>query len=88
MRTEWSHQEEVSQSRGTTNYRWRVARKGSETRQKPETEQDRRESIGEECSIPRGKCAAKRRRIIWGKGGTNNMENRERIQGRRRKKYV
>jgi len=65
-----------------------VARKGSETRQKPETEQGRKESIGEGCGVPRGKCAAKRRRIIWRKGGTNNMENRGRIQGRRRRKYV
>jgi len=65
-----------------------MVRKGSETRQKPETEQGRRESIGEECSMPRGKCAAKRRRIIWGKGGTNNMENGGRIQERRRRKYV
>ena len=65
-----------------------MTRKGSETRQKPETEQSRRESIGEECSAPRGKCIAKRRRIIWGKGGTNNMENGGRIQRRRRRKYV
>ena len=35
--------------------------------------------------MPRGKCTAKRRRIIWGKRGTNNIENRRRIQrGRRR----
>jgi len=64
MRTKWGHQKEVSQSRGTTNHHWRVARKGSETRQKPEIEQDRRESIREECGTPRRKCAAKRRRII------------------------
>ena len=38
--------------------------------------------------MPRGKYAAKRRRIIWGKGGTNNVENGGRIQGRRRRKYV
>ena len=41
-----------------------VARKGSETGQKPETKQGRRESTGEKCSVPRGKCTAKRRRII------------------------
>jgi len=52
-----------------------VTRKSGETRQKPETEQDRRESIGEECGAPRGKCIAKRGRIIWEKRGTNNMEN-------------
>ena len=57
-----------------------MARKGSETRQKLETEQGRRESIGEKYSMPRGKCTAKRGRIIWGKRGTNNVEN-----GRRRK---
>jgi len=65
-----------------------VARKGSETRQKPETEQGRRESIGEECDVPRGKCTAKRRRIIWGKRGTNNVENGRGIQRKRRKKYT
>jgi len=65
-----------------------VVRKGGKTRQKPETEQGRRESIGEECSAPRGKCAAKRRRIIWGKRGTNKVENRRRVQRRRRRKYV
>ena len=52
-----------------------MARKGGETKQKPETEQGRRESIGEECDMPKRKCAAKRRRIIWGKRGTNDMEN-------------
>ena len=46
-----------------------MARKSGETGQKPETEQSRRESIGEECGMPRGKCIAKRRRIIWGKRG-------------------
>ena len=56
-----------------------MTRKSGETRQKPETEQDRRESIGEECGVPRGKCIAKRRRIIWGKRGTNNVENRRRV---------
>ena len=65
-----------------------MARKGDETRQKPETEQGRRESIGKECGMPRGKCTAKRRKIIWGKRGTNNVENRRREQRRRRRKYV
>jgi len=65
-----------------------VARKGGETRQKPKTKQGRGESIGEECSVSRGKCAAKRGRIIWGKRRTNNMENGRRIQRRRRRKYT
>jgi len=65
-----------------------VARKGSKTRQKLETEQGRRESIGEECGMPRGKCAAKRRRIIWRKRRTNNVENRRGIQRKRRRKYT
>jgi len=65
-----------------------MARKGSETRQKPETEQGRRESIGEEFSTLRGKCAAKRRRIIWGKRGTNNVENGRGIQRKRRRRYT
>jgi len=38
--------------------------------------------------MPKRKCVAKRGRIIWGKGGTNNIENRGRIQGRRRRKYI
>ena len=38
--------------------------------------------------MPRGKCAAKRRRIIWRKGGTNNIENRGRIQKGRRRKHI
>ena len=38
--------------------------------------------------MPRGKCIAKRRRIIWKKGGTNNMENGERIQRKRRRKHI
>ena len=65
-----------------------MVRKSSETGQKPETKQGRRESIGEEYGVPRGKCAAKRRKIIWGKRGTNNVENRRRVQRRRRRKYV
>jgi len=88
MRTKQGHQEEVSRGRRTTNHHWRVARKGSETGQKPETKQGRRESTGEECGAPRGKCTAKRRKIIWGKRGTNNVENRRRVQRRRRRKYV
>ena len=65
-----------------------MAGKSSETRQKPKAEQGRRESIGEEYSVPRGKCAAKRRKIIWRKRGTNNVENRRRVQRRRRRKYI
>ena len=65
-----------------------MVRKGSETGQKPETKQGRRESTGEECGAPRGKCTAKRRRIIWGKRGTNNVENGRRIQRKRRRKYT
>jgi len=56
-----------------------VVRKSSETRQKPKAEQDRGKSVGEEYGVPRGKCAAKRGRIIWGKRRTNNMENGGRI---------
>jgi len=65
-----------------------VAGKSGETRQKPKAEQGRRKSIGEEYGVPREKCAAKRRKIIWGKRGTNNVENRRREQRRRRRKYV
>jgi len=65
-----------------------VAGKSNETRQKPKAEQGRRKSIGEEYSAPRGKCAAKRRKIIWRKRGTNNVENRRRKQRRKRRKYV
>ena len=60
-----------------------MARKSGKTRQKPKVEQGRRESIGEEYGVPRGKCAAKRRKIIWGKRGTNNMENGRTKHGRR-----
>ena len=60
-----------------------MARKGGETGQKPETEQSRRKSAGKKCGIPRGKCTAKRRRIIRRKRGTNNIENRRGIQRRR-----
>ena len=38
--------------------------------------------------MPRGKCVAKGRRIIWEKRGANNIENRRRVQGRRRRKYI
>ena len=65
-----------------------MVRKGSETGQKPETKQGRRESTGEKCSVPREKCTAKRRRIIWGKRGTNNVENGRRIQRKRKRKYT
>jgi len=65
-----------------------VVGKSGETRQKPKAEQGRRESIGEEYSASREKCIAKRRKIIWGKRGTNNVENRRRVQRRRRRKYV
>ena len=65
-----------------------MVRKSSETGQKPETKQGRRESTGEECSAPRGKCTAKRRRIIWRKRRTNNVENGRRIQRKRRRKYT
>ena len=65
-----------------------MVRKGSETGQKPETKQGRRESTGEKCGVLRGKCTTKRRRIIWGKRGTNNMENGRRIQRKRRRKYT
>ena len=36
--------------------------------------------------MSRGKCTAKRERIIWEKRGTNNIENGRRIQRRRRRK--
>jgi len=65
-----------------------VERKGGETRQKLETEQGRRESIGEKYGAPRRKCAAKRGRIIWEKRRTNNVENGRRIQRGRRRKYT
>ena len=56
-----------------------MARKGGKTRQKLEAEQDRGKNVGEKCGTSGGKCAAKRREIIWRKGGTNNVENRRRI---------
>jgi len=40
------------------------------------------------AACPGGKCTAKRRRIIWGKRGTNNMENGRRIQKKRKRKYT
>jgi len=54
-----------------------MARKSSEAGQKSEAKQNRREDVREECSAPRGKCAAKRRRVIWRKRGTNYMKNRQ-----------
>ena len=56
-----------------------MAEKSGETRQKPKAEQGRRKSIGEEYGMPRRKCTAKRRKIIWEKRGTNNVENRRRV---------
>ena len=56
-----------------------MARKGGKARQKPEVEQDGGKNVGEKCGASGGKCTAKRRGIIWRKGGTNNVENRRRI---------
>jgi len=56
-----------------------MVRKGGKARQKPEAEQNGEKNVGEKCGAPGGKCAAKRRGIIWRKGGTNNVENRRRI---------
>ena len=36
--------------------------------------------------MPRGKCAAKRERIIWRKREANNVENGGRVQRRRRRR--
>ena len=60
-----------------------MAGKGSKIGQESKTKQGRRKSTGKKCSAPRGKCTAKRRRIIQRKRGTNNMENRRGIQKRR-----
>ena len=57
-----------------------MARKSGEIRQKLGTEQGRGENVREECSVPRGKCAAKRRiweRIVWGKKRANNIESKD-----------
>ena len=75
-------------SRRTTNHHWRVAGKSGEVRQKSEAKQNKRKNVGEEYSIPRGKCIAKGRRIIWRKEGTNNVKNRGRIWRGRRRKYI
>ena len=58
--------------------------KGSKIGQELKTKQGRRKSTGKKCGMPRRKCTAKRRRIIWRKRGTNNMENGRGIQRRRR----
>jgi len=50
-----------------------VVRESSKVRQKSEAEQSRREDVGEKCSVPRRKCAAKRR-VIWRKRRTDNTE--------------
>ena len=60
-----------------------MAGKGSKIGQESKTKQGRRKSTGKKCSAPRGKCIAKRRRIIQRKRGTNNMENGRGIQRRR-----
>ena len=60
-----------------------MVEKGSKIGQESKTKQDRRKGAGKKCGAPRRKCAAKRRRIIWRKRGTSNVENRRRIQGRR-----
>ena len=65
-----------------------MARKSSEIRQKPKAKQGRGKNVGEECGMPRGKYTAKRRKIIWGKRGTNNVENGRRIQRKKRRKYT
>ena len=36
-------------------------------------------SVGKKRGAPRGKRAAQRRRVIWRKRGTDNMENRRRV---------
>ena len=43
--------------------------------------------MGRNVACPEGKYTVQRGRIIWGKRGANNMENRRRVQ-RRRRKYV
>jgi len=60
-----------------------VAGKSSKIGQESKTKQSRRKSAGKKCGVPRGKCTAKRRRIIRRKRGTNNIENRRGIQRRR-----
>jgi len=41
-----------------------VVGKGSKIGQESKTKQGRGKSAGKKCSTPRGKCTAKRRRII------------------------
>ena len=53
--------------------------KGSKIGQELKTKQGRRKSTGKKCGMPRRKCTAKRRRIIWRKRGTDNMENGRRV---------
>ena len=59
-----------------------MAEKGSKIGQESKTKQGRRKSTGKKCGAPREKCAAKRRRIIWRKRGTNNVKNGRGIQRR------
>jgi len=61
-----------------------MAGKGSKIGQESKTKQGRGKSARKKCSVPRGKCSAKRRRIIQRKRGTNNLENGRGIQRRRR----
>ena len=56
--------------------------KGSKIGQESKTKQGKRKSAGKKYGVSRGKCAAKRRKIIWRKRGTNNVENGRRIQRR------
>ena len=44
--------------------------------------------LGRNVACPGGKYTVQRGRIIWGKRGANNMENRRRVQRRRRRKYI
>ena len=56
-----------------------MTRKSGQIRQKPEAEQSRRKNIKKECSVPRGKCAAKGkfwRGVIQRKRGANNLAGR------------
>jgi len=49
-----------------------VARKSDKVRQESKAEQSRREDVGEECGVPRGKCAAKGR--SYGERGGQIMQ--------------
>jgi len=64
-----------------------VVGKGSKIGQESKTKQGRGKSAGKKCSTPRGKCTAKRRRIIQRKRGTNNVKNGRGIQRRRQWKH-